>query len=304
MDWLEKMNRAVEYVEENIEGEIDLEKAAATACCSLSHFQRLFSFLADASLSEYIRGRRLAAAGAECAAGDARVIDLALKYGYESPEAFTRAFRLFHGASPSRVKSGEARIKCYPRAAFTASTKGGGVFMGSKTLVRIEELAPGRAASFKAFGKDPEDSAWELLRKWAARWIADCACRRCMGYAPRGHHPDGSDAHAYTAQIQLVRPEGDGAELHGADVTDSPVGLFMVSDAPLVVSNPDSGEPDIGESLKRASEIMYECMKQMGGYDLDFEGRNFLEEHLFPPEWFGGKKCAVEFRLWLPVRRV
>ncbi len=125
-----------------------------------------------------------------------------------------------------------------------------------------------------------------------------------MGFAPRGHHPDGSESHTYVAQMLLVAPEGDGEVFLGADVTDAPKGLFMVSDAPLVVSDPDSGAADLGESLKRAAEIMYECMKDMGGYDLDFSnGRLFLEEHLFPPRWFSGEKSPAEFRLWLPVRR-
>lgn len=93
MDWLKRMNHALEYIETHLSEEIDYDQVAGTACCSAYHFQRMFSFITNVSLSEYIRRRRLTLAAFELQSGGVKVIDMALKYGYESPEAFSRAFK-------------------------------------------------------------------------------------------------------------------------------------------------------------------------------------------------------------------
>ncbi|KIE45868.1 helix-turn-helix domain protein [Clostridium argentinense CDC 2741] len=95
MEWLEKLNEALGYIEANLEGEIEYEKAAKIACCTAYHFQRMFSYIAGTPLSEYIRNRRLTKAAFDLQSGD-KVIDVALRYGYESPTAFNRAFQKIH----------------------------------------------------------------------------------------------------------------------------------------------------------------------------------------------------------------
>lgn len=106
MDWIEGIQRALDYIESNLTEEIDYDKAAREAASSSYHFQRVFSILCGYTLGEYIRMRRLTLAGAELAAGEIKVIDAAVKYGYESPDSFTKAFRKFHGVNPSDAKSG------------------------------------------------------------------------------------------------------------------------------------------------------------------------------------------------------
>ncbi len=91
MDWQIGMNRAVDYIENNLTGEIDLSVAARYACCSVWEFQRIFSFMAYVSVGEYIRRRRLALAAADIQSGNDKIIDIALRYGYDSPAAFSRA---------------------------------------------------------------------------------------------------------------------------------------------------------------------------------------------------------------------
>jgi AraC-like DNA-binding protein len=97
---------AIEYIEINIREKIDYAEAAKIAYCSLSRFQNIFVFIADITLAEYVRRRRrrMALSAKELIEGDIKILDLALKYGYESPEAFTRSFKAFHGASPMVVK--------------------------------------------------------------------------------------------------------------------------------------------------------------------------------------------------------
>lgn len=124
MDWLKRMNGALSYIEDHLAGEIDLGKAAQIACCSVYHFQRMFSFMADIPLSEYIRRRRLTLAAFELQQSNIKVVDLGLKYGYESPEAFARAFQKLHGAAPTMSRHKGVSLKSYPRLSFHMTIKG------------------------------------------------------------------------------------------------------------------------------------------------------------------------------------
>lgn len=105
MEWLERLNQSVHYIEENLSNNISYEHAARIACCSTFHFQRMFPYLAGISLSEYIRRRRMTAAAFDLQTSDIKIIDLALKYGYDSPTSFNRAFQSVHGISPSEHKA-------------------------------------------------------------------------------------------------------------------------------------------------------------------------------------------------------
>lgn len=148
MDWLERMNSAMDYIEDNIDKGIDIEKVAKAACCSVYHFQRMFSFITDVTLSEYIRRRRLTLAAQELQNTEIKIIDLALKYGYDSHESFSRAFQKIHGVLPSLARNKGIRLKAYPRIFFHITIKGD-VAMN----YRIEE-----AQSCKVFGKSIEVS--------------------------------------------------------------------------------------------------------------------------------------------------
>lgn len=113
MDWITGIQRAVDYVEAHLTEPIDYEEAAKNACSSSFHFQRIFSILCGFTLGEYIRSRRLTLAGNELASSGVRVIDAALKYGYDSPESFSRAFTRFHGITPSQAKQAGAVLKSF-----------------------------------------------------------------------------------------------------------------------------------------------------------------------------------------------
>ena len=124
MKWLEKMNAAVEYMEDNLDGEIDYKVIAQKACSSLYQFQRIFSFVINVPMSEYIRRRRLTLAAFELQNSAMKVIDIALKYGYDSLEAFARAFQAMHGVSPTMARISGTKLKAYPRITFQISIKG------------------------------------------------------------------------------------------------------------------------------------------------------------------------------------
>ncbi|MCL1820389.1 MAG: AraC family transcriptional regulator [Oscillospiraceae bacterium] len=124
MDWLDNMNAAIEYIETHLANEISYDRAAQIACCSTYHFQRMFSYITGVPLSEYIRRRRLTLAAFELQTGNCKVIDTAMKYGYESPEAFSRAFKKLHGVMPVSARDIGVSLKAYPKMTFHITIKG------------------------------------------------------------------------------------------------------------------------------------------------------------------------------------
>ncbi|MBI4857842.1 MAG: AraC family transcriptional regulator [Acetobacterium woodii] len=124
MEWIKRLNKAINYIEENITEELDYDQVAAVACCSTYHFQRMFAYMADVPLSEYIRRRRMTLAAVDLQGSDDKIIDVALKYGYTSPTAFNRAFKSIHGIAPSLVKEGGVALRAYPPISFKITIKG------------------------------------------------------------------------------------------------------------------------------------------------------------------------------------
>lgn len=124
MTWLERMNCVLEYIEAHLDGEIDMKALSKIACSTPVGLQRIFLVIADMPLSEYIRRRRLTQAAFELQSSKIKILDLALKYGYESPEAFTRAFNTMHGMSPSSARGAGVSLKAYPRISFLLTLKG------------------------------------------------------------------------------------------------------------------------------------------------------------------------------------
>lgn len=121
---LERLNEAMEYVEHRLDGHIDVAEAARIAMTSEYHLRRMFSALAGIPLSEYIRRRRLTVAGAEVLAGDRTLLDVAVRYGYASGEAFARAFRAVHGVGPGEARRTGAALRSQPRMSFRLVVEG------------------------------------------------------------------------------------------------------------------------------------------------------------------------------------
>lgn len=124
MEWITRLNQSIDYIEKHLTGEISCEELGKIACCSPYHYQRIFPYLAGVPLSEYIRRRRMSLAAVDLQGGGARVIDIALKYGYSSPTAFNRAFQSVHGIAPSMVRKEGVSVKSYPPLLFKITVKG------------------------------------------------------------------------------------------------------------------------------------------------------------------------------------
>ena len=125
MNVLENLNAAMNYIEENLDGEIDVRQLAQIACCSEYHFRRMFSFLSNMSLGEYIRNRRLSIAASMLKKTDIKIIDIAIQFGYESADAFTKAFQAMHGATPTQLRKSGIPIKSFLPITFQLSIRGG-----------------------------------------------------------------------------------------------------------------------------------------------------------------------------------
>lgn len=125
MRWMESIEEAIAYIEENITEELTIEVISSKVFLSPFYFQRGFAMLCGFTVSEYIRNRRLALAGSELLATDTRVIDIAIKYGYDSPDSFTKSFTRFHGATPSAVRKGGASVKSFAPLKIKFTLEGG-----------------------------------------------------------------------------------------------------------------------------------------------------------------------------------
>jgi AraC family transcriptional regulator len=124
MTWQERMNAALDYIEDRLDGEIAWDDAAACASCSTFHFLRMFEVVAGISAGEYARRRRLSLAALDLAAGHVKVIDLAVRLGYDSPDAFARAFKREFGITPTEAREPGVRLRTWPRFSFSIVLKG------------------------------------------------------------------------------------------------------------------------------------------------------------------------------------
>ncbi|MDD3346989.1 AraC family transcriptional regulator [Oscillibacter sp.] len=124
MDWITGIQRALDYTEAHLAGEVDYEAAARQAASSVFHFQRMFTMLCGFTLGDYIRMRRLALAAEDLMRTNDKVIDIAYRYGYDTPESFSRAFTRFHGVTPTQARHGGS-VKSFSRLSVKLILAGG-----------------------------------------------------------------------------------------------------------------------------------------------------------------------------------
>lgn len=129
MDWIENIQNTIDYIEDNIESDIDSNILAERIYTSSFYFQRMFTILCDCTVGEYIRNRRLTLAGYELLSSDDSILEIAIKYGYETNESFTRAFSRFHGVTPSMAKKNKMSLNTFSRISVKSNLSGGQVIM-------------------------------------------------------------------------------------------------------------------------------------------------------------------------------
>ena len=173
-DWIEGFQESIDLMEQNLTEEPDIEEIAGKAALSPFYFQRIFGALCGMTVGEYIRARRMTLAAQELAGTDAKVIDTALKYGYDSPDSFAKAFQRFHGITPSQAKEPGAPLRSLAPLHIKVSLEGGNMLVYS-----IVEKAP-----FTIVGvKRPfnSDTSYQEIPKFWDEWMAQGESRPIMG---------------------------------------------------------------------------------------------------------------------------
>lgn len=160
--WAQGIQNALSYIEEHITEPLDIKEIAAMAYVSEFHFQRIFSALCGFTVSEYIRNRRLTLAAEALAATDAKVIDVALAYGYDAPDSFARAFARFHGVSPSAAKEKGVRLNAFAPLHIKLTLEGG-TMIEYKIMEKAAFTVMGRIRQFST-----ETSYEEIPKFWQA----------------------------------------------------------------------------------------------------------------------------------------
>lgn len=221
MDWIHRMNSSMDYIEDNLTGAIDYEKAAQIAECSVYNFQRMFSFILDKPLSEYIRSRRLTLAAFDLQNSNMKIIDIALKYGYDSHDSFTRAFQKFHGVLPSLARDKGVKLKSCPRISFQISIKG-----DKEMNYQIEDWKEFSIVGFKkrvntstAFKEIPE--IWDTtskngdMKRLFEMWIAsDSRPAGLLGVCVGGSWGNSEQFDYYLGVTTDVEPAADMAKFY------------------------------------------------------------------------------------------
>ena len=216
-NWTTDIQRAVDFMEAHLLEPIDIEAVAAQAHASPFHFQRIFHVLCGMTVGEYIRNRRLSLAAQELAATDTKVIDVALKYGYDSPDSFTRAFTRFHGISPSQARHSGASLRAFAPVHIVLTLKG-----GSTMEYRITEKPPFTVVGFtRRFSGDT--SYQEIPAFWQEHMQSGSAVRGMYGvcldsdgkhfdymiaddYAPAQDIPEGCETRVIPGGLWAIFP--------------------------------------------------------------------------------------------------
>ena len=214
MDWIKGIQRAIDYTEAHLTEEIDYDAVAKEACSSAFHFQRVFSIMCGLTLGDYIRMRRLSLAADELIHSDEKVIDIALKYGYETPESFTRAFSRFHGITPTEARNG-GMVKSFSRLSVKLILTG-----GSEMDYRIEKPGAIKVICKRERVHKPETGAGtpDITGFWA-KCGQDGTMQKICSYIPERPRLAGLLGICFSLETEGdVFPYGIGAEYNGAPV--------------------------------------------------------------------------------------
>lgn len=216
MNWIQGIQRSIDYVEENITEELDFEEVASQAFSSTFHFQRVFGILCGFSLGDYIRMRRLSLAGEELSKGSARIVDVAIKYGYDRPESFSRAFIRFHGITPSEAKQG-GKVKIFTPLSVKLILTG-----GNKMDYRIEKREAFQVVcKRKRVGKPQSANATPDITAMWQEYGADGTMERLIHCMPKDPVMKGLLGICFSSELEAKQfPYGIGVEYDGRKIDD------------------------------------------------------------------------------------
>ncbi|KAF5069877.1 GyrI-like small molecule binding domain protein [anaerobic digester metagenome] len=283
MDWILRLNQAIDYIENNLKEEIDVNEAAKIAACTTFHFQRMFSYIAGVTLGEYIRKRRMTLAAFEMIQGEQKVIEIAAKYGYDSPTAFNRAFQGVHGIAPTAAKNQGVTLTVYPRITFSLSIKG-----DEAMNFRIETKESFRIVGYAMKGlMDMEDCVKKIPSFWqevgAIGGIAQI-CSLIDGTEPQGilgvSTCENGEFNGYFIATATQKPCLEGMEEYFV-----PQGLWAIFDC----------VGPLPQAIQRLQQRIITEWLPTSGYEYDTAPDIEV--------YFEGDQSAADYRsqVWLPI---
>lgn len=288
MNWIQGIQKAIDYIEDNITEEIDIENVANQAYSSPFHFQKVFGIMCGYSVGDYIRMRRLSLAGEELSKGNAKIIDIALKFGYDSPESFSRAFTRFHGIAPSEAKHG-GNVRVFTPLSVKLILIG-----GSKMNYRIEKRDAFQiVCKRKSVGKpQAADAAADIKALWQ-QFGADGTVKRLIEYLPKKRFMNGLLGICFTSKLDANRlPYGIGVEYDGRKV-DSDLEIVSIPANTYAVFTCKGKMPDaFTETYNR---IVTEFFPQSSQY----EYAESIEFEVYPSE--DTQNPDYECEIWIAV---
>lgn len=291
MNWISGIQKAIDYVEEHITDEIDYGEVAKEACSSEFHFQRVFGILCGFTLGDYVRMRRLALAAEDLIRTDAKVIDIALKYGYETPESFTRAFARFHGVTPTECRRGK-NVKSFSRLSVKLILTG-----GSSMDYRIEKMDAFQILCRRKTVGKPASMGGTATKDISAFW-AECGAEgsigNIMGYFPEKLRLKGLLGICFSADLEADKfPYGIGVEYDGRPVLHENLEVVDIPAYTYAVFTCKGKMPDAFAETYR--KIVTEFFPQNDRYEY---GRG-IELEVYPSDQVDDPNYTCE--IWIAV---
>jgi len=284
MEWIESISEAISYIEENLTDELSVEKIAKTVHVSPFYFQKGFSMLCGFTIADYIRQRRLALAGGELVSTDSRIIDIAMKYGYDSPDSFTKAFTRFHGITPSAARKDGAMIKSFAPLKISFTLKGG-FTMDYKIVEKPGFTVIG---ALKKFSYDEAKS--EIPKFWAEHYQAGKANIVCGMYGINIDESMGGKEFEY-----LIADDYDGKAKVPTGFVTKTIPAFTWAVFPCAGPMPNAMQ-------KVSQEIFSEWLPNCKDYE--FAAGYNIEMYNDPSEYPNGVQDENYYsEIWIPVKR-
>ncbi len=273
--WIEEFQRSIDFMEQNLTETLDIKEIAGKAALSPFYYQRIFGALCGITVGEYIRARRMTLAAQELAGLDVRVIDVSVKYGYDSPDSFAKAFQRFHGITPSQAREPGAALRSFAPMHVKVIMEG-----GSMLDYRIVEKAPVTVVGIKR--RFHSETSYEEIPKFWNKWAVDK--KGLKGMFGLCMDMDGREFDYWIADMYV--PWEDIPE--GCETTVIPGGLWaqFVCRGPL---------PDSLQSVN--TKIWSEWLPALKGYEL---AGNYSLEVYGPPT---KDPEAYESYIWIPLKK-
>ena len=274
--WIDGFQASIDFMEQHLTEPLDIEKIAGQALLSPFYYQRMFGALCGMTVGEYVRSRRMTLAAQELAAGQIRVIDAALKYGYDSPDSFAKAFQRFHGVTPSQARESGARLRSFAPMHIKIAMEGGKMLEYS-----IMEKAPFTVVGMKR--RFSSETSYQEVPKFWQEWM-QAEDKKLMGMFGLCTDENGKEFDYWIAD--LYAPWNEVPE--GCETRVIPGGLWaqFTCRGPL---------PDSLQSVN--TQIWSEWLPNLKGYTL--AGNYSLEFYMPPAE---KPEDNVNY-IWIPLKK-